>query len=145
MTPDRTNDEEAGFVGWKRRSPFGDAAGPLLVREASEGPEFALRIAEKHTNARGSAHGGALSTIADLALGYAAALSTEPPTQLRTVSLSIDFIGRVEVGDLVVVKPRVLRMGSRLAYVKAELEVDSRTVARASSVLAVIGQPAETR
>lgn len=130
-------DTEDGFSRLPRRSPFGDAAGPLLVRYDSDGPVFAVRISEQHANARGTAHGGLLSTVADLALGYASAVSTEPPTQLRTISLSIDFIAAVEVGDLVVIKPHVLRVGSRLAHVRGDLRVGERIAARASAVFAV--------
>jgi acyl-coenzyme A thioesterase 13 len=135
-------DTEDGFSLWPRRSPFGDAAGPLLVRYDPGGPVFAVRISEQHANARGTAHGGLLSTVADLALGYAGALSTEPPTQLRTISLSIDFIAAVEVGDLVVIEPHVLRVGSRLAHVRGDLRVGERIAARASAVFAVTDRPA---
>jgi acyl-coenzyme A thioesterase 13 len=126
------------FSPWPRRSPFGDAAGPLLFREDAGGLTFGLRIAEKHTNSRGTAHGGVLSTVADNTLGYAAALSTDPPTPLQTVSLSIDFITPAQVGDLVTITPEVLRVGSRLAHARGELMVDEQVVARASAALAVI-------
>ena len=78
QVPDPFLDEEA-FAPWPRRSPFGDAAGPLLFRRETGGLVFALRITERHSNAKGTAHGGVLSTVADNALGYAAAFSTEPP------------------------------------------------------------------
>jgi uncharacterized protein (TIGR00369 family) len=130
--------KEETFAPWPRRSPFGDAAGPLLFRREPGGLVFALRITKRHSNAHGTAHGGLLSTVADNALGYAAALSTEPPTHMHTVSLSIDFIASVGVGDLLVIQPIVLRVGARLAHATGNLVVGERTVARASSVLAVV-------
>lgn len=126
-----------GFEPWERTSPFGNAAGPLMVRREAHGLTFAVRIEERHTNARGTAHGGVLSTIADMTVGYAVAMSTDPPTSLRTASMTIDFIATVRVGDIVLSTPRVLHVGSRLAHAEVVLLVDDRPIARASSTLAV--------
>jgi acyl-coenzyme A thioesterase PaaI-like protein len=90
-------DAPDGFSRWTRRSPFGDAAGPLYHRVDAGRTIFATRVDERHTNASGTAHGGMLATFADLALGYATAFSTEPPTPVRTVAVAIDFIGQVRV------------------------------------------------
>lgn len=125
------------FRPWERTSPFGNAAGPLLVRRDVGVLTFAVRIEPRHTNARGAAHGGALATIADMTLGYATAMSTDPPTSLRTASMTIDLIAPVHIGDIVFSTPRVLRLGSRLAHADVTLLVDNHPVARASSTLAV--------
>jgi acyl-coenzyme A thioesterase 13 len=141
--PDGANETgAAGFEPWPRRSPFGDAAGPLLFRSDGDALTFATAVEQRHTNATGSAHGGMLSTFADLALGYAAAVSTDPPTRMRTVALNIDFIGPVAVGDLVTASPEVLRVGKRLAHASAIVFANDAPVARASATLAVVGQGA---
>src|SRR5438067_9173265 len=121
MPDDAREAGAAGFEPWPRTSPFGDAAGPLLFRSDGGALTFAVSVEQRHTNATGGAHGGMLSTFADLALGYAAAVSTDPPTLLRTVALTIDFIGPVAVGDLVTASPQVLRVGKRLAHADATL------------------------
>jgi acyl-coenzyme A thioesterase 13 len=131
----------AGFAPWPRTSPFGDAAGPLLFRSDGDALTFATSVEQRHTNATGGAHGGMLSTFADLALGYAAACSTDPPTPMRPVGLTIDFIGPVAVGDLVTATPQVLRVGKRLAHASAIVFAGDAPVARASATLAVMGQP----
>ena len=125
------------FAPWPRSSPFGDHAGPLLFRRNEEGLTFAVTIEERHTNARGTAHGGMLATFADLALGYAAAFSTDPPTPLQTANLNLDLLSPAQVGDFVTATPRVLRVGSRLAHAEVTLLVGSRAVARANCVAAV--------
>jgi uncharacterized protein (TIGR00369 family) len=135
------DDALAGFARWSRTSPFGDAAGPLLFRADCDRLTFATRVEERHANARGQAHGGMLSTFADLALGYAAAFSTDPPTALRTVSVNIDFIAPVAIGDVVTATPHVLRVGSRLAHASAVLFVGDVPVGRASATLAVAAPP----
>jgi acyl-coenzyme A thioesterase 13 len=134
-------DPLAGFEPWSRRSPFGDAAGPLLFRADGGRLTFATRVEERHANTSGSAHGGMLSTFADLALGYAVAFSTEPPTALRTVSVTIDFIAAVGVGDVLTATPQVLRVGSRLAHATAIVVVGEVPVARASATFAVVALP----
>jgi acyl-coenzyme A thioesterase 13 len=130
-------DPLAGFAPWARRSAFGDAAGPLLFRADGDELTFATTVDERHVNASGYAHGGMLSTFADLALGYAAALSTDPPTRMRTISLSIDFVAAVAPGDILTATPQVLRVGSRLAHATTVVAVGDRLVVRASATLAV--------
>lgn len=78
-----------------------------------------------------------LATLADLALGYAAAFSTDPPTRLQTVNLNIDLLSPAHLGEFVTATPRLLRLGRRLAHAEVTLCVGSRAVARANSVLAV--------
>jgi acyl-coenzyme A thioesterase 13 len=60
-----------GFEPLFRTSPFLETVGPLFYRrDAKQGLIIALRIDRKHANARGTAHGGLLLTLADIALGY---------------------------------------------------------------------------
>jgi acyl-coenzyme A thioesterase PaaI-like protein len=66
------------------------------------GNRASFRIAAKHANARGSAHGGLLLTLVDIALGYTASASSDPPLALTTVDIAADFA---------TVLPRVLNIG----------------------------------
>jgi acyl-coenzyme A thioesterase PaaI-like protein len=52
---------------------------PLFYRPTGEGFIIGVRIAEKHCNSGGTAHGGFLVTLADIALGYTAAASGDLP------------------------------------------------------------------
>ena len=47
-----------------RTSPFLDHVGPFFYRWQEKRLVLGLRIAEKHANARGTAHGGLLLTMA---------------------------------------------------------------------------------
>lgn len=125
---------KAEFVPYERTSPFFDLVGPLLSRRGEDGIQFALGIDERHVNARGSAHGGVLAALADVALGYTAALASDPPARLITASLTIDFAGAVSEGELVVATVDVQRVGSRMAFANCYLACDERRVARASAV-----------
>ena len=68
--------------------------GPFFYGPVESGFVIGLRVDERHGNARGAAHGGFLLTLADIALGYTAAASDDPPLQLTTISISADFVGR---------------------------------------------------
>ena len=71
ITPCSEPNPPPGFEPLFRTSPFLDTVGPLFYRRDPErGLVIGLRIAEKHANARGIAHGGLLLTLADIALGY---------------------------------------------------------------------------
>jgi acyl-coenzyme A thioesterase 13 len=82
-----------GFEPIFRTSPFAETIGPLYYRKDSDPLVLGMRILDKHTNARGFAHGGVLLTLADLALGYSMAFRENPPASLITANLSADFAG----------------------------------------------------
>src|SRR2546423_14755927 len=91
-----------GFAPLFRTSPFLETVGPLFYRRDPErGLIVGLRIAEKHANARGIAHGGLLLTLADIALGYRTAFGQDPPEGLITANLTADFAGAARIGDWV--------------------------------------------
>ena len=86
-------DIPAGFAPIFRTSPFLDTIGPLYSAGSGASLVIGMRVQEKHTNARGTLHGGVLASIADVALGYGLATSTSPPTSMVTANLSVDFAG----------------------------------------------------
>ncbi len=128
-----------GFAPLFRSSPFLDAIGPIYGK--GEGPNLivGLRIVEKHTNARGLAHGGIFATLADIALGYCLAFYTDPPQSLVTTNLTLDFAGSAKVGDWVEVTVDIQKSGSRLAFANAYISVGDQRIVRASAVFLVAG------
>ncbi len=125
------------FAPLFRTSPFLELVGPLYYRRDTErGLIVAFRVEPKHANARGLAHGGALLTLADVALGYAAAFSVEPPAALVTTNISADFAGAARVGDWVEAHVDVQRLGTRMAFANAYLTVGERRITRVSAVFA---------
>src|SRR5258708_28219547 len=88
------SDPPPGFEPLFRTSPFLETVGPLFYRkDAALGLVIGLRIAEKHANARGIAHGGLLLTLADIPLGYRTAFGQDPPIRLIPPSLTAAFAG----------------------------------------------------
>ena len=130
------NGAPEGFELLSRTSPLVDLLGPFYARGTGGNLVLGLRVAEKHTNARGVAHGGVLLTLADVALGYAAEGYADPPARLITISVSADFAGRAEPGDWVEARTDIQKVGGRLAFANAYLQVGERRIARTSAVFA---------
>ncbi len=127
-----------GFEPLFRTSPFLDATGPYFYKPLDEGFVVGLRIAEKHANAQGTAHGGLLATLADIALGYVTAMSQAPPLRMTTASLGLDYLGAAKLGDWLEAHVSVIKVGSRMAFANALLRVGNTTVASARASFVVI-------
>jgi acyl-coenzyme A thioesterase 13 len=127
-----------GFVPISRTSPFTDLIGPIYQKTDESGLIIGLVAEEKHCNARGMVHGGVLGTLADIAMGYSAAFSTQPPTRIVTTSQTVDYVGRAEKGDWIEVHTDFKKVGRSIAFANCYFHVDSRRIARASAVFSVI-------
>ena len=101
-----------------------------------------LRIEGKHANARGTAHGGLILTMADVGLGYHMAMSQDPPMRATTVSMSADFTGAADIGDWLEARVEMSQLGARLAFANAYLVVGDKRVARVSGVFLRTDAPA---
>jgi acyl-coenzyme A thioesterase 13 len=125
-----------------RTSPFLDHVGPFFFQWREKRLVLGLRIEGKHANARGTAHGGLLLTMADVGLGYQMAMSQDPPVKATTVSMSADFIGSAGIGDWLEAHVEMNQLGARLAFANAYLAVGDKRVARVSGVFLRVDAPA---
>ena len=128
----------AGFTPLFRSSPFLDLLGPIYNKRTDSGLVIGLRAEKKHCNARGLVHGGVLSSLADVALGYNSAFAQEPPTPIVTSSLSIDYAGTAKLGDWISIEIDAQKVGKSLAFANCYFVVESARIARASAVFSVI-------
>ncbi|WOJ95457.1 PaaI family thioesterase [Congregibacter brevis] len=126
-----------GFESLVRTSPYLELLGPLF--NSRRGKELVLGFfaQEKHCNARGLVHGGVFSSVADVALGYSAALSGEDSVPMVTASLNVDYAGSAKLGDWIEVHTDVQHVGRRMAYANAYFSVKERRIVRASAVFSV--------
>ena len=92
----------------------------------------APKRADSHT-----VHSGVLATLADIGMGYAMAFSSEPPLPLITVSMTVDYLGAVQVGEWMVVRLEHHKRGRQMAFATVSLQVGDKVVARANAVFAV--------
>jgi uncharacterized protein (TIGR00369 family) len=127
-----------GFAPIFRTSAFLETIGPLYSAGSGAQLVVGLRVQEKHTNARGTLHGGVLASIADIALGYGLATATDPPTSMVTASLNVDFAGSAKIGDWVETSLDIQKVGARMAFANVYFRVGSVRIARASGVFLVL-------
>jgi uncharacterized protein (TIGR00369 family) len=133
-------DTPKGFQPLFRTSPALELIGPLYCRGEGANLEIGLRVEAKHCNARGSVHGGVLAMLADVALGYTMAFSSDPPTGLVTAHLSLDFAGTAKIGDWLQTQVDIQKQGNRLSFANCYIRVGEQRIVRASAVFLVAGQ-----
>ena len=137
------NDLPDGFTPIFRTSPYLEMIGPIFNKLLSVQPEdddptkgivIGFFAEDKHCNSKGFVHGGIVSGIADIALGYNCALSKNPPASMVTTSLTIDYVGGISRNEWIEVYVDVQKVGSRVAFANCYFVVENRRVARASGV-----------
>lgn len=131
MTPE-------GFVRHTRRSPLTDPWEPLYARETAEAVQLAVEVREAHCNARGFAHGGLISALADNAMGLSIVrLARQQPGQEQasavTVTLALDFLDTARIGEWLEVQPNVLKLGRTLAFAECRVVCGDRLIARGNA------------
>jgi acyl-coenzyme A thioesterase 13 len=133
----------AGFVLPPHPSHFRELIGPVYMRRMPGKPLTALRfglyVQPKHGNRSGNLHGGAVATLADIAMGYGCAYSAKPMLRLVTVSLSVDYIGSADLGDWIEARIDVIRTGRRVAFAQCDVWNGRKRIARASASFLVVG------
>lgn len=116
---------------------FARLAGPLFMLEMGGNPEepvrVGFRVEEKHCNKLGSCHGGMLGTVLDIALGYAGNFANRE-TGTPTISLSIDYLRAVGVGDWIESRCRLVETTRRMVFVDGLLVSRHGTVARGNAI-----------
>lgn len=129
-----------GFQPLFRSSPVLDLIGPIHCRGKGNDLELGLRAERKHCNGRGTVHGGILATLADVALGYTIAFSSDPPIGLATAHLNLDYAGAAREGDWLHTQVDIQKQGTRLSFANCYICVGERRIVRASAVFLVSAQ-----
>ena len=126
-----------GFKPLSRSSPLLDLIGPVYSLGTGKDLVLGLRAETKHCNARGTVHGGMLATLADVALGYTMAFSSDPPVRLVTANLSLDYAGSAKAGDWLETRVDIQKQGSRMSFANCYILVGDERIVRASAVFLV--------
>lgn len=132
------NNIPEGFEPIFRSSPYLELLGPLYNQKVNNGLIIGLKAEEKHCNARGIVHGGVLSSLADISLGYNAAFSGKEPLPMVTASLTIDYAGSAKLGDWIEIKTDIQKIGRSMAFANCYFIVNSKRIARANAVFSVL-------
>lgn len=92
---------------------------------------------EVHGNIYGKAHGGALASLADTAMGLACATVGK---RTVTLDMNINYVGGAAVGETVRADAKVIHSGKSTLVVECEMTSDGRLLAKARGTFFVIGQ-----
>lgn len=129
----------AGFTETTLIDPFERHVGPVFEQGVKGSKRFALRVDERHVNARGVVHGGMMLTFADAALGQAVWDFTDRVPSV-TMNMQAQFIDGARLGELIEVKPELVRRTRALVFVRGDFTADSRTLMTISSVWKLLGE-----
>lgn len=95
---------------------------------------MALFVTERHCNAYGVMHGGALATLVDsqsvAVRDYFAGADDHTPT----VSLSVDYLGPIPKDHWLLVEVTLLRTTRNLIFTQAVMSVDGAIVGRSNAI-----------
>jgi uncharacterized protein (TIGR00369 family) len=86
-------------------------------------------------------HGGMVATLADMLLLLGTNIQTGLGQFLLTVSLDVDFVAPVKLGDWLEGRTEVLRAGKSIIFTQGRMNVRGETVARVNAVLKPSGKP----
>ena len=132
-------DIPSGFERHLRRSPVTEPWEPIYAKKTNDAVIIGLRLAQTHTNSRGIAHGGLITTLADNAMGLSCVSKMpEHPHGLVTVSLSIDFLGSANVGQWLAVETDFIKLGGAICFAQCFVTADGEPCARANATFKVL-------
>ncbi|MGH6787541.1 MAG: PaaI family thioesterase [Novosphingobium sp.] len=117
---------------------FLDRGGPYWRRGAGRAATLGLRIEAGHLNYQDVAHGGVLTTFADVALSYCVHVSEGPAPSLATASLTVNFLSAARLGDWLEAEARVDRIGKRIAYTSGRIVRGGDTLATMTGVFSIV-------
>lgn len=108
--------------------------GPYYTKKTQSGWLVGLRIGEPHINYIDIAHGGVLSTLADVALSLQVYLSVKPNPAISTTSLTTNFVAPGQLGDWLVADAVIDRLGKRVAHVHGSIYCGDKLLATMTGV-----------
>lgn len=115
------SDIPEGFKPSGFKGTYLGEVGPYYVKPEDAMLKVGLRVTEKHINYVDIAHGGVLTTLADVTLSLQAHRAEDPALNVTTISLNTNFLGPAKLGDWLVAEGKVDRMGKRVCYTSGRI------------------------
>ena len=128
-----------GLAELETRGPFSMALGPMFHRKADSTDTFLVEVKPHHCNGIGIAHGGFISTIADLWMWHQIARHTGRGKALVTVSIGVDFVSPAVAGSILESHIDVLKVGRHFTTAEGRIICNERVVASMRGMFTRIG------
>lgn len=127
-----------GFEPARFSPGFLDHGGPYFLGPEGGGPRaVGLRICPHHINYKDGAHGGVISTFADVALSHAVYDAERPRLAPSTITLQVNYLAAARLGDWLEAHVTVDRLGGRTAYTSGRIVRGKEVIATMSGVFAI--------
>ena len=133
-------DVPIGYEPAQFDTAFLEQSGPYFLKPHGKTTIVGMRVAKVHVNYLDVAHGGVLSTLADVGLSYQVFASESPPLPVMTNTLTTNFIAGGRLGDWLEAHCRIDRIGKRLAYTSGEIRRGDDVIMTMTGVFTVIRQ-----
>ena len=111
--------------------------GPYYIKPEGQRWLIAQRVEKQHVNYLGIAHGGMLSTLADVALSCQPYLSEQPNPSVTTTSMTTNFLLAAKLGDWIVADAAIDRLSKRSAHVRGAITRGDEVLLTMSGVFGI--------
>ena len=111
-----------------RRGPFLHLLGMTAQPIEPGRVRILYRVGADHLRTRGIAHGGAIATLMDTALGLAASTKAPAGLDVVTAQLNVNFIRPAWEGESLVAEAEIRHSGRRTAVASGEIRTDRGTL-----------------
>jgi 1,4-dihydroxy-2-naphthoyl-CoA hydrolase len=105
------------------RNLFAKYLGMEIVAIHRGDPVVSMLVTHKHTNIRGVSHGGALVSLADMAMMLSCASLGR---RVVTLDLNVNFVRRAKEGYTVMAYPKVIHSGKMTMVVEGSITDESK-------------------
>lgn len=141
MSDDLSIDPRPAPEGWVLqdfRDGFAYSAGPFYFRVAGAVPGVAFFSEPRHANLGGIVHGGALLTLADMAL-FDACFRAQGRFRAVTVTLNSEFLEAGKVGEFIEARGELVGGGKSLMFVRGLVAAGDRRLLSFSGTVKRLG------
>ena len=126
-----------GFARADFTPGFLDHGGPYYLGPSLDGVRvIGLAVCPHHINYQDAAHGGVISTFADVALAHAVYDAERPRLAPSTVTLTVNYLAGARLGDWLEARVRIDRLGGRTGYTSGSIWRGAEQIATMSGVFA---------
>lgn len=130
--------EEALMAWQKTKNPFWSLLGMELVAVKKGWAKIRLPFSEKLANGIGLAHGGAIFSPADSAVGMALVGLLDRDETISTLEMKINFLKPL-TGGAIIAEARIVHRGSMTAIGEVEVrDEDKNLVAKGLATYAIV-------
>lgn len=145
MTPTTPAGFDPAAGGWRPREgrQFPATIGTVWERDIDGAPCLGMICEPGHDNGNGAMHGGIVSTLCDIGLGFAVgrhrnAVPGQPRVQSATIQLNVSFSGAILQGRFVESRARIDRATRSVTFASGTLIVGDEVVASMQGVFKLV-------